>query len=268
MPDYPEEGALRGGHIPGARVVPWARAAAEDGTLQVPRRSWRRSTRRSRACARRRRDRLLPDRRAVEPHLVRADPPARLRARCATTTAPGPSGATPCGCRSSRAPSAARCRAVVPAVREPTSATPLPTPARRDRRRLRRAERAGPAAAAARLQPRAAGAAGTVRGAPASCSSRCPSASRPSSWPSRSRRRTDTPVPLFFSAPPEAPTTRGFAGILAEGLDGLTAERGARGARRPAAPARAGRRGQPAAAARDGRDARPDQAAGAREGRA
>lgn len=29
---------------------------------------------------------------------------------------------------------------------------------------------------------------------------------------------------LFFSAPPEAPTTRGFAGILREGLDGLTAE--------------------------------------------
>ena len=31
------------------------------------------------------------------------------------------------------------------------------------------------------------------------------------------------PVHLFFSAPPEAPTTRGFAGILAEGLEGLTA---------------------------------------------
>lgn len=33
----------------------------------------------------------------------------------------------------------------------------------------------------------------------------------------------DGPTPtarLFFSAPPEAPTTRGFAGILAEGLDG------------------------------------------------
>ncbi|MGE9809027.1 MULTISPECIES: SufE family protein [unclassified Janibacter] len=29
-------------------------------------------------------------------------------------------------------------------------------------------------------------------------------------------------VHLFFQAPPEAPTTRGFAGILAEGLDGLT----------------------------------------------
>ncbi|PWH07333.1 cysteine desulfuration protein SufE [Brachybacterium endophyticum] len=30
------------------------------------------------------------------------------------------------------------------------------------------------------------------------------------------------PMRLFFSAPPEAPTTRGFAGILAEGLEGLT----------------------------------------------
>lgn len=33
----------------------------------------------------------------------------------------------------------------------------------------------------------------------------------------------DARVSLFFSAPPEAPTTRGFAGILAEGLDQLTA---------------------------------------------
>ncbi|WP_166971188.1 SufE family protein [Brevibacterium atlanticum] len=31
-------------------------------------------------------------------------------------------------------------------------------------------------------------------------------------------------VHLHFSAPPEAPTTRGFAGILHEGLDGATAE--------------------------------------------
>lgn len=31
------------------------------------------------------------------------------------------------------------------------------------------------------------------------------------------------PARVFFSAPPEAPTTRGFAGILAEGLEGLTA---------------------------------------------
>jgi thiosulfate/3-mercaptopyruvate sulfurtransferase len=34
MPDYPNEGALRGGHIPGARNVPWARAISpEDGTF-------------------------------------------------------------------------------------------------------------------------------------------------------------------------------------------------------------------------------------------
>jgi len=34
MPDYPEEGALRGGHIPAAASVPWARAAAEDGRFK------------------------------------------------------------------------------------------------------------------------------------------------------------------------------------------------------------------------------------------
>ena len=34
----------------------------------------------------------------------------------------------------------------------------------------------------------------------------------------------DDTVRLFFDAPPEAPTTRGFAGILHAGLDGLPAE--------------------------------------------
>ncbi len=35
MPEYPQEGVLRGGHIPGARNVPWARAAnPEDGTFK------------------------------------------------------------------------------------------------------------------------------------------------------------------------------------------------------------------------------------------
>jgi cysteine desulfuration protein SufE len=34
----------------------------------------------------------------------------------------------------------------------------------------------------------------------------------------------DATVRLFFDAPPEAPTTRGFAGILHAGLDGLIAE--------------------------------------------
>jgi len=34
MPDYPQEGTLRGGHIPGARSVPWARAANADATFK------------------------------------------------------------------------------------------------------------------------------------------------------------------------------------------------------------------------------------------
>jgi thiosulfate/3-mercaptopyruvate sulfurtransferase len=34
MPDYPQEGSVRGGHIPGAASVPWARAAAEDATFK------------------------------------------------------------------------------------------------------------------------------------------------------------------------------------------------------------------------------------------
>lgn len=35
MPNYPQEGALRGGHIPGAQSVPWARAANEDKTFKT-----------------------------------------------------------------------------------------------------------------------------------------------------------------------------------------------------------------------------------------
>ncbi len=34
MPDYPQEGALRGGHIAGAANVPWKRAANDDGTFK------------------------------------------------------------------------------------------------------------------------------------------------------------------------------------------------------------------------------------------
>jgi thiosulfate/3-mercaptopyruvate sulfurtransferase len=33
-PDYPEESALRAGHIPTAQSVPWGKAAAEDGTFR------------------------------------------------------------------------------------------------------------------------------------------------------------------------------------------------------------------------------------------
>jgi thiosulfate/3-mercaptopyruvate sulfurtransferase len=36
MPEYPQEGALRGGHIPGAVNIPWSKAAKEDGTFKSP----------------------------------------------------------------------------------------------------------------------------------------------------------------------------------------------------------------------------------------
>jgi thiosulfate/3-mercaptopyruvate sulfurtransferase len=35
MPDYPQEGTLRGGHIPTARSIPWARAANADGSFKT-----------------------------------------------------------------------------------------------------------------------------------------------------------------------------------------------------------------------------------------
>ncbi len=36
MPEYPNEGAIRGGHIPGAKSVPWAKAInPEDGTFKT-----------------------------------------------------------------------------------------------------------------------------------------------------------------------------------------------------------------------------------------
>lgn len=34
MPNYPQEGAMRGGHIPGAVNIPWSKAVREDGTFK------------------------------------------------------------------------------------------------------------------------------------------------------------------------------------------------------------------------------------------
>ena len=34
MPEYPQEGVLRGGHIPGAKSIPWKTAANDDGTFK------------------------------------------------------------------------------------------------------------------------------------------------------------------------------------------------------------------------------------------
>lgn len=35
MPNYPQEGAQRGGHIPGAVNIPWSKAVREDGTFKT-----------------------------------------------------------------------------------------------------------------------------------------------------------------------------------------------------------------------------------------
>jgi len=35
MPEYPQEGVLRGGHVPGAKHCPWARAANDDKTFKT-----------------------------------------------------------------------------------------------------------------------------------------------------------------------------------------------------------------------------------------
>ena len=100
MPDYPEEGALRAGHIPTARSIPWGKAADESGRFRS-------------------RDELERALRLHQPGRPRpsciaasasgpatpgsCSPTCWASPGCATTTGRGPSGATPCGCRSWRA---------------------------------------------------------------------------------------------------------------------------------------------------------------------
>ena len=82
MPDYPNEGALRGGHIPGAKSVPWAKAVnPDDGTFKTADELQKLYIEEQRLDAVQRRHRLLPHRRAQQPHVVRAQLPARLPER-------------------------------------------------------------------------------------------------------------------------------------------------------------------------------------------
>ena len=81
MPDYPNEGAVRGGHIPGARQRSLADELQRGRHVQVgegTREALHQGAEDEAAVAH---DRLLPDRRAVEPDVVRAHLPARLRQR-------------------------------------------------------------------------------------------------------------------------------------------------------------------------------------------
>lgn len=147
MPDYPEEGALRAGHIPTAVHIPWGKAADESGRF------------RSREELERLYDFIT---RTTKPSSIAASVNAPAipgscshtcwaRQMYGTTTARGPSGATPCECRSSRAknqewyPSYDR-------AREPARA------ASRGGIRLRRSPGSRQAEAVAGIRQRAAGA--------------------------------------------------------------------------------------------------------------
>ena len=66
----PQEQAQQRGHVPGAINIPWSTTANEDGTLQVGRRP-RQAVRGKGLRRHQGNDRLLPHRRAFEPHLVR-----------------------------------------------------------------------------------------------------------------------------------------------------------------------------------------------------
>ena len=67
MPDYPQEGALRGGHIPGAAASPGRRAVNEDGTFKTAE-ELASSTSATGHHRRQGHRRLLPHRRAIVSH--------------------------------------------------------------------------------------------------------------------------------------------------------------------------------------------------------
>ena len=104
MAEYPQEGVLRGGHIPGAKSVPWKTATNEDSTLSQPA-SWRRFIL-SNADSNRAPIRLCIAASANDratPGL--SSPICSASIPCAIKTDPGPSGALRSGRRSARAPS-------------------------------------------------------------------------------------------------------------------------------------------------------------------
>ena len=71
---------IRGGHIPGAKSIPWARAInPDDGTFKTADELKKIYVEEKQLSPGAADDRLLPNRRAQQPHLVRAQVPPRLR---------------------------------------------------------------------------------------------------------------------------------------------------------------------------------------------
>ena len=254
MPDYPQEGALRGGHIPGAKSVPWARAADRGRHVQVAARSSRRSTSASRAST--------PDDDVVAycrigersshtwfvlTHLLGFEHGAQLR-RLVDRVGQRRARADREVTRDARPP----CPPALAEIAEDFLATST-------------------ASSCSCCWSSVTSCRGCPSGTPVTlelleqvdeCQSPLFLAVEVDDGASPDER-----CHLFFHAPAEAPTTRGFAGILHEGLDGLTAAEVL--AVPDDAPYRFGlARGRVApAAARHGGDAGPDQAPGPRQDR-
>src|SRR5271169_6440233 len=132
MPDYPQEGALRGGHIPGARSVPWAgRRLRMPPSGPGP--NSRPSTPARPDCGRRTTWWCTAASASGPATPGSCCSTCSATRTCATTTGRGPSGGTASGSRS-------------PAG---TARDPGPSPVAGDRRGFRRRAGQGPAAPAA-----------------------------------------------------------------------------------------------------------------------
>jgi thiosulfate/3-mercaptopyruvate sulfurtransferase len=72
MPEYPQEGVLRGGHIPGAKSMPWKTATNDDATFK-PASELAKIYFEQCGVSPTKKQCLLPNRRALQSHLVCAD---------------------------------------------------------------------------------------------------------------------------------------------------------------------------------------------------
>ena len=230
-PAYPEEGALRAGHIPTAASVPWARAAAGDGTFKT----------------RAELDAIYRDEVGLEDgddviaycrigersshtwfvltHLLGFE---KVRNYDGSWTEWGSAVRVPIvtGAERGELPAAdgtGRGPAPRPGVGEWTRWTRRPFP----RRSPRRATTSSPSRCATDCS-----CCSSSRTSSPSCPSATPTTPTCSSasWSasrrcSSSSRSIDGIVHLYATAPAESPTTRGFASILVQGLDGLTVRR-------------------------------------------